>query len=243
MRLGIMQPYFFPYLGHFALIARCDKWVVFDVTQYNRRSYMSRNEVLKAGGGRQFIRADVANGSTHININKVLLENPEKSFIKVLGSLSHYKKRAPFYKDVIEIVESVFSKLNKSEFKNSLVHLNALSLETVCEYLDLKFDYLIASELEVEFSDKMLPGDWAPKISSFLKANSYINPIGGREIFNPAQFEELGISLEFLYYEPISYDVYEYEFQSNLSILDVLMWNSSSLVNERLISSSSVISI
>ena len=29
-----MQPYFFPYLGHFSLISSVDKWVVFDVTQY-----------------------------------------------------------------------------------------------------------------------------------------------------------------------------------------------------------------
>ena len=38
MKLGIMQPYFFPYLGYFELIERTDRWVVFDVVQYNTKS-------------------------------------------------------------------------------------------------------------------------------------------------------------------------------------------------------------
>ena len=46
MRLGIMQPYFFPYLGHFALIANVDAWIVFDVTQYTPRTWINRNRVL-----------------------------------------------------------------------------------------------------------------------------------------------------------------------------------------------------
>ncbi len=51
MRLGIMQPYFFPYLGHFGLIAACDRWVVFDTCQYTPRSWMNRNRVLHPAEG------------------------------------------------------------------------------------------------------------------------------------------------------------------------------------------------
>jgi WbqC-like protein family len=46
MRLGIMQPYFCPYLGHFALIAAVDQRIVFDVTQYTPKTWMNRNPIL-----------------------------------------------------------------------------------------------------------------------------------------------------------------------------------------------------
>ena len=50
VKLGIMQPYFFPYLGHFALIAHTDAWVVFDITQYTPKTWMNRNRVLHPKG-------------------------------------------------------------------------------------------------------------------------------------------------------------------------------------------------
>ena len=46
MRLGIMQPYFFPYLGHFSLIAAVDEWIVFDVTQYTPNLLKHSQNVL-----------------------------------------------------------------------------------------------------------------------------------------------------------------------------------------------------
>lgn len=51
MRLAIMQPYFFPYLGHFSLIAASDAWIVFDVRQYTPRTWMNRNRILHPTGG------------------------------------------------------------------------------------------------------------------------------------------------------------------------------------------------
>ena len=49
MRLGMMQPYFFPYLGYYSLIAATDHWVVFDTAQYIRRGWVNRNRVLSTG--------------------------------------------------------------------------------------------------------------------------------------------------------------------------------------------------
>ena len=46
MRLAIMQPYFFPYIGYFQLINAVDKWVVFDEVQYIRHGWVNRNMIL-----------------------------------------------------------------------------------------------------------------------------------------------------------------------------------------------------
>lgn len=234
MRLGIMQPYFFPYLGHFALIANTDEWVVFDITQYTPKSYMSRNEVLKASGGRQQIFAELSNKSIHMHTHEALLRDPEKTRAQVLGSLTHYKRKAPFYSAVVALVNRTFDQLKESDNAHSLVNLNVAGLSSVCEHLDLKFNYQIASRLNLKLPATMGAGDWAPHIASQLGATHYVNPIGGQALFNPAQFESLGVKLEFLNYSAFEYPTPGFQFEPNLSVLDVLMWNSPQQVRNHL---------
>ena len=44
-----MQPYFFPYLGYFQLLAHVDVFVVYDDTQYVKQSWINRNRILEHG--------------------------------------------------------------------------------------------------------------------------------------------------------------------------------------------------
>ena len=76
MRLGIMQPYFFPYLGHFSLIAAADEWVVFDVTQYTPSSWMNRNRILHPVRGWKWLTVPLANGSIHIRTEQAKSPTP-----------------------------------------------------------------------------------------------------------------------------------------------------------------------
>ena len=46
MRLGIMQPYFYPYLGYFSLIKHTDHWIVFDTVQYIEHGWINRNQII-----------------------------------------------------------------------------------------------------------------------------------------------------------------------------------------------------
>ena len=36
MKLGIMQPYFFPYIGYFQLINSVDRYILFDTPKYEK---------------------------------------------------------------------------------------------------------------------------------------------------------------------------------------------------------------
>src|SRR6516162_7626939 len=120
MKLGIMQPYFFPYLGHFALIAAVDEWVVFDVSQYTRKSWINRNRILRAAGGWQYVSVPLVNSSIHISIAEAAIANPSELENYVLGKLSHYARRAPHYRAVCDIVRTAFAGPTGS----SLVSLN-----------------------------------------------------------------------------------------------------------------------
>ena len=60
MVLGIMQPYFFPYLGYYQLMMAVERWIVFDIVKYADRSWMNRNRVLHptTGWSTYYIRGE-----------------------------------------------------------------------------------------------------------------------------------------------------------------------------------------
>jgi WbqC-like protein family len=238
MKLGIMQPYFFPYLGHFALIAAVDEWVVFDVTQYTRKSWINRNRILCAAGGWQYVSAPLANSSIHISIADAAIANPSKLEKYVLGKLSHYARGAPHYRTVCDIVRTAFARSTGS----SLVSLNVSGLRTVCDYLGLEFRHRICSQLALECPEGLTAGQWAPWIAARLAADIYVNPVGGQVLFNPADFAASGIGLQFLDFRPLVYDTPGYTFEGNLSILDVLMWNAGPAVRQAIHDNSTLIS-
>ena len=90
-----MQPYFFPYLGYFELIARVDRWVVFDVVQYNAKSWMNRNRILHPKEGWQYITVPVEKAPRGTLIRDIRVKDMVDSRERVLGQMVHYKKKAP----------------------------------------------------------------------------------------------------------------------------------------------------
>jgi hypothetical protein len=230
MRLAIMQPYFFPYLGHFGLIAHSDQWIVLDVTQYTPKTWMNRNRVLHPSGGWMYVTVPLVGASRSVRTCDVRVQCPSRARASALGKLSHYVRKAPFFARVVELVEQTFSE----SADDSLVALNVAGLRVVCDYLGLDFKYSLCSRLALDLSPIEDPGDWAPVIAEALGADAYINPIGGRHLFDPASFRRRHISLSFLDMPPFVYDTGPFQFEPQLSILDVLMWNPPAAVRDAL---------
>ncbi len=227
MRVGIMQPYFFPYLGHFALIANVDQWIVFDVTQYTPKTWINRNRVLHPTSGANWVSVPLKNSSISIKIRKTRVLDPRAAAKSTLGKLSHYRRKAPYVRQVEEIVESTFAAVGDDD---SLVALNVAGLDAVCAYLGVPFRRTICSEMSLPLPDDLGPGEWAPTIASLVGAKTYVNPIGGRALFRAEDFEKRGVKLEFLEACDFVYKAGPFEFIPNLSIIDVLMWNSPEVV-------------
>jgi hypothetical protein len=216
-----MQPYFFPYLGHFALIAAVDLWVVFDITQYTRKSWINRNRVLHPSGGWQYVSIPLSNSSIHIKIAEAQVADLQAQQQHVMGKLSHYRRRAPYYAQACEIVKRTFAESTDT----SLVSLNVSGLRTICDYLKLPFQHRVCSQLDLDFPDDLSAGGWAPWIASRLSADLYVNPVSGRELFNADDFAREAVALRFLEFAPFIYETPGYAFEKDLSILDVVMWN------------------
>lgn len=217
-----MQPYFFPYLGHFSLIASVDKWVVFDITQYTPKTWMNRNRILHPKESWQYVTVPLTNSSISIKTSEAKVLNLAETKQSIIGKLSHYKKNAPYFYAVNKIVKQSFD----SASDDSLVGINVSTLKLVCEYLGIPFSYQIASKLSLKYPPDLGPGDWAPFICKMLGATEYLNPAGGRELFEPSVFEELDISLYFAEFSEFKYKTPPYQYEPHLSVLDVMMWNS-----------------
>lgn len=222
MRLGIMQPYLFPYLGYFQLIRNVDKWVVFDDVQYISKGWVNRNRILHPGNEKdwQYITVPISKHSRTSAIKDIEINNNIEWRNKMMGQLTSYKKKSPHYKFVSEFVLDVisYSSSNLSDFI-----VNALA--EVCKLLNIDFDYEVFSHMDIEICDIEHPGQWAVEISSALGATEYVNPAGGYQIFNENEFFDKNITLEFLKPKLSSYVQRQGFFTPGLSIIDVLMWN------------------
>ena len=219
MRLGAMQPYFFPYLGYFDLIYNTDCWIVFDVSKYIRHGWMNRNRILHPCTGDQYINVPLKKHASKTPINEILISSDQDWKTPLFRSLEHYQKQAPYYQDTMSFVESCLSIDEQLLYK-----LNIHILEKVCSLLKIPFVYSIFSEMNLELGPIKKSGDWAIMICKSLGASTYINPPGGRRIYDPKEFQENGIHLIIREFPNMVYSVGSYTFKPALSIIDVLMW-------------------
>lgn len=229
MKIGIMQPYFFPYLGYFSLIKYIDKWIVFDSVQYIRHGWINRNRILKHGGGWQYIIVPLKKHDRSTLIKDIIISEDNAWKDRIFGQLEYYKKIAPYYDQVTKLLKECLQYQT-----SSITHLNSFSLKKTCKYLNIEFDYKIFSEMNLEIGTVSDPGEWALKIAEALGAKEYINLPGGEEIFDKRKFEKSNIDLKFLKINLKEYNQRRNEFESGLSIIDVMMFNSPDAINESL---------
>lgn len=234
--LGIMQPYFFPYLGYFQLIDSVKDGIIFDTVRYKRKSWMNRNRILNANGGWQYINVPVKTSEGTL-IKDALVIDPPAAQRQICSQLQHYKTKAPFYKEVMHLVDSVFT----SAGNPAIGELNTRSLSVVCDYLDLNFNWSTCSQMQLDLPPIQHAGQWALEISSRMGARRYVNLPGGRDIFMADEWEERGIELRFLAPSSFVYATAPYAFEENLSILDVLMWNPPQAVKSYIRSNTQVV--
>ena len=49
MKIVIMQPYFFPYIGYFQLMNIADEFVIYDNIEFTKKGWINRNRILVNG--------------------------------------------------------------------------------------------------------------------------------------------------------------------------------------------------
>lgn len=229
MRLAIMQPYFFPYLGYLALIKHSDFFVVFDTPQFIRHGWIERNRILKPNEGWQYIKVPLEKHRSKTAIKDVKIKNTVDWQRKIYAQLDHYKKKASYYNQAMALLKGIFSLKT-----DSIVKLDAFALEKIFDYLDIPFKYSIFSEMDLKIEEPQAPDEWALNISKALGADEYINLPGGENFFDRNKYEKEGIKLNFLKLNLQEYNQKREIFEPGLSIIDVLMFNSPETIRDML---------
>ena len=222
MTVGIMQPYFFPYIGYFQHINMVEEWVVFDTPQYIRHGWINRNRIQKPDGlDWQYINVPLKKHEREEVIKNIEASESEDWKSKLLGQLQHYKKKAPFYNQTIELIKDSLDIPS-----SKIVDININCLKKTCDYLHIPFSYQVYSEMNLSHETPENAGEWALYICKAMGAKTYINPPGGRDIFEVEKYRSFGIDIQFFETELKAYPQRNTEFIAGLSIIDVMMFNS-----------------
>ncbi|MGB5990060.1 MAG: WbqC family protein [Marinifilaceae bacterium] len=228
MKLAIMQPYLFPYIGYFQLMNLADTFVVYDDVQFIKGGWINRNNILVSGSKKMF-NLSLRKDSTFANINERFLDETkfDKEVVKFLRTIVQSYSKAPFFKETHNLLEDIFSCKERglSEFiTNSLMKIN--------EYLGIKTSIKVSSKLSYDKDFKAQ--ERVLSLCASFMPKFYINPIGGVDLYSKEMFQNNNIELFFVKTKEINYAQFNKDFEPNLSIIDVMMFNSVESIQEML---------
>lgn len=226
MKVGIMQPYFFPYIGYWQLLNAVDKYVVYDDVNYIKNGWINRNRIL-INGQPHWFTLPLNKASPFNLINEINISSENKVKENMLKTLHMAYHKAPFFNEVFPLVEkTIFYSLNLSE---SLF----FSIQEITKYLGIRTELILSSTLS---KDNTLKGkNKVLSICKLLNADVYLNAIGGQDLYDKQEFQEHDLKLEFLQTDKvIIYKQLKNQFVPNLSIIDVLMFNSAEQIKQML---------
>lgn len=218
MKLGIMQPYFFPYIGYWQLLNVVDKYVIYDDVNFIKGGWINRNRIL-IDGKAVYFNIQMSGASPYKLINQIQINNNEINIKKNMKTIYMAYHKAPYFSEVYPIIEEIL-KLQTDNLSKYVIE----SIKLITKFLNIETEILISSSIkknnELKGEDKVID------ICKLLKATKYYNAIGGKNLYSFDKFNKNGIELVFLKSNNICYRQFNNEFVPNLSIIDVMMFNS-----------------
>ncbi len=210
-----MQPYIFPYIGYFQLMHEVDKFILYDDVDFINRGWINRNNILVNKKATLFtIPLVKASQNKAINTIEVLQEAKWKS--KMLKTIALAYKKAPFFSPVSDLIEEVIT-----PDYSSIAGMVEASIRKTVEYLNLSVD--IQSTSSIYQNQHLKAAERILDICHQEGATTYINPIGGQDLYQKDHFEANGGTLNFLKAVPLPYAQGKHDFVPYLSIIDLMM--------------------
>lgn len=180
-KLAIHQPNFLAWGGFWDKMEQADHFVILDDAQYTKSSYINRVKM----GDDTWITMPVKNKQGQL-INQVELVNPSKNCKKL------YKTICQNYRNVAE----EFSWLQTYN-QNNMLTLNLMLIQTVRYIKRISTPLTLSSELKIDktASDRILG------ICKSMDYEYYLTGRGGMKYINLMDFEDNGITTQFVDYK------------------------------------------
>lgn len=214
MNIAIMQPYLFPYLGYFQLIQATNIFVVYDDVNFIKGGWINRNYII-GNSDKHRITLPLIGASPNKLINQIEISSQQK----ILQTIRHNYRKAPQFEAVYPVLVEILSQ----KTDNLAVFLD-YQLRYLCSYLGIERKIWIVSS-DIKKDPELRGEDRVLAICEELGGTHYINMPGGKHLYKSLHFSKRGLQLSFLEPQPIHYQQFGNQFEPNLSIIDVMMFN------------------
>ncbi len=226
MKIAVMQPYLFPYLGYFQMVNSVDKFIFYDDVNYIKGGWINRNNIIQ-NNEKQLITLNLISSSTNKDIKDIYVGN---NHAKLLKTIKQNYLKAPFFEAVFPVVDEILSSCVSNV---SISEIAGQSIIKVSEYLKVNTIFEFSSELYAD-TKGMFKADRLVEICKRNNANTYINAVGGVDLYSKGYFKKKDINLFFIQSQIREYKQFNNEFIPYLSIIDVMMFNSVGVITEML---------
>jgi hypothetical protein len=199
-------------------------FVVYDNIQYTKKGWINRNRMLQNGSDAMF-SLPLKSDADGLDVRERRLA---ASFDrgKLLRQFEGAYRRAPHFDQTFALLRRIV--LNEAD--NLFDYLRG-SIQATCEHLGLATRLQVSSQVAIDHA--MKAQDKVLAMCSALGADTYVNPIGGTDLYDKAAFAARGVELRFIKSLPWEYPQLGAPFVPWLSIADVLMFNPLPTVRER----------
>lgn len=229
MKLGIMQPYLFPWIGYFQLINFVDLFVLYDDVQYMKSGWVNRNRILSGDGPKHFTLSVTRQSHTLLINERRFAPSFERDKQRILAQIEAAYRDAPCFDETMDFLQACFA-CDDHSVSSFVAH----TISMCCEHLGVDTPTVCSSEMDAR-SD-LHAQDRVIEICKVTGATHYINSIGGTDLYRAEDFLQNGIRLNFMKTRKVSYEQFTSDHVERLSIIDVMMFNDldhiSSLLRE-----------
>lgn len=217
MILSIHQPAYMPWLGYFDKIARSDVFVYLDTVQFEKNSFINRNQI-KTLNGPQWLTIPVkTKGHTSATLLTTQIDDQQPWRKKHLKAIALSYSKSPFF-------ESLYPELEKLILYDTslLAELCWHQLNFWLNDLGIGTRVIRASELDIDSQKSDLVLD----ICSQLGCTTYLSGVLGRQYLVERDFDERNIAIAYQDYKHPTYSQLGKDFTPYLSILDYRLNNA-----------------
>lgn len=226
MKLAIMQPYFFPYLGYWQLLNFVDRFVIYDDVNFIKGGWINRNRIL-INGKPSYITVPLHQASQNKLICNISIQSSFSWQTKMIKSIENTYRKAPFFSDIVPIIKQIISYRT-----DNLADFLIYQLKTMATFLGIGTELIKSNHC---YKNPDLTGqDRIIDICNHEGASVYVNLQGGQALYNPAAFRRQNIALCFIVMQQVSYTQRSAGFTASLSIIDALMEIGPQSVTEKL---------
>jgi hypothetical protein len=197
--------------------------VVYDNIKYVKSGWINRNRMLRNGEPVTF-SLPLKGASDRLDVRDREIASdfgPHKLLNQIKGAYG----QAPQFGPVFPLIERIV----RCEDTNLFRFLHQ-SIRALCEFLGIGTEIRVSSGIGIDHSLKKQ--DKVLALCRALGAVSYVNAIGGMELYSPEDFRREGIELKFVRSRPFEYPQLGAAFVPFLSIIDVLMFNPTEAVRD-----------